>query len=66
MALIDYIVNLWTALDQSVNALLFGNPKETVSYRAARAAKEGRTWGCVLCRLLDVVDNGHCRRFGPD
>jgi len=56
------------AYDQLFNAAANGNEDETVSSRAARAMLEGRKWGCVLCRLLDVLDPDHClknieRRF---
>lgn len=60
--LIRYFWNLLIALDQFANAMLAGDPDETISSRAAKAQEKGRRWGCVLCRLLDVVDPGHCRR----
>lgn len=48
--------------DQLFNAAANGSEDETVSSRAARARTEGRRWGCLLCRLLDRVDPGHCDR----
>ncbi len=34
---------------------------ETVSIMAARSQVRGDRWGCVLCRVLDVlVARGHC------
>ncbi len=49
-------------LDQSANAAFGGSEDMTISTRAALARKEGRRWGCVLCKLLDSVDKGHCDR----
>lgn len=48
--------------DQLANAAFGGNPDETISSRAGKAAKDGRRWGCVLCRLLDKFDPGHCNK----
>jgi hypothetical protein len=50
------------AADQLLNALLRGWADETISSRAAKARLEGKTWGCVLCRILDVFDQDHCRK----
>ena len=46
--------------DQLVNVAANGHEDETLSSRAARARDSGRRWGCVLCRLLDALDPGHC------
>lgn len=46
--------------DQLVNVATNGDEDETISSRAGKAARDGRRWGCILCRLLDVVDPGHC------
>lgn len=53
------------ANDQALNAALVGyagSEDETVSSRAGKAARKGRIWGCVLCRLLDKIDPGHCEK----
>lgn len=53
------------ANDQALNAALVGvagSEDETVSSRAGRAASKGKRWGCILCRLLDKIDPGHCAR----
>lgn len=64
MALIKlYITNVLVAIDQFTNALLGGYPDETISSRAAKAARKAQTWGCVLCKLLDLLDRGHCERY---
>lgn len=51
------------ANDQTLNAALvgrMGSEDETVSSRAGKAAHNGKRWGCLLCRLLDRIDPGHC------
>lgn len=50
------------AFDLAGNVLLNGKLGEYISTRAYRAWKEGRRWGCVLCKLLDVVDPNHCEK----
>lgn len=49
-------------MDQAANAAFGGNEDMTISTRAALARKQGRRWGCVLCKLLDAVDKDHCER----
>jgi hypothetical protein len=51
------------AFDRVGNAVTGGSADEYLSSRANRAQKEGRRWGCILCRLLDKVDPGHCRKY---
>jgi len=53
----------WTlavAHDQLANAAFGGSEDETISSRAGKAARAGKRWGCVFCRLLDQLDPGHC------
>jgi hypothetical protein len=54
--------------DHLLNALTGGKPGEKVSSRANRARREGRRWGCVLCKWLERVDPvpGHCERAEAD
>lgn len=58
------------ANDQALNAALVGRAgaeDETISSRAGKAARAGRRWGCVLCRLIDLIDPGHCEKnIEPD
>lgn len=58
------------ANDQVLNAALVGksgSEDETISSRAGKAAQSGRRWGCILCRMLDWFDPGHCaRNIEPD
>lgn len=56
----------WTialGFDRVGNAMTGGIDGEYLSARASRVRKEGRRWACVLCKLLDKVDPGHCDRF---
>lgn len=57
-----YFLNLAVLLDEAANTLLGGSPNETISERAAKARDAKREWGCVLCRLLDKINPGHCDR----
>ena len=83
MALIANVIALAAALlgkgrawpvavanDQALNAALAGyagSEDETVSSRAGKAQLAGKRWGCVLCRLLDHIDPGHCSKsIEPD
>lgn len=50
------------AHDQLANAAANGDPDETGSSRAARARREGRRWGCILCRILDTIEKDHCKK----
>lgn len=49
------------AFDELGNTAANGNPGETLSSRAGRAQLEEITWGCVLCRVLDWFQPGHCK-----
>lgn len=48
--------------DQLFNVAANGDEDETLSSRAGKAKRRGERWGCVLCRLLDKIDPGHCDR----
>lgn len=47
--------------DQLANAAANGDPDKTISHRANVARSQGKTWGCILCRLLDYLDKNHCK-----
>lgn len=47
-------------VDCTGNALTGGDPRETISSRAGKAQKNGKRWACLLCRLLDAIQRGHC------
>jgi hypothetical protein len=54
--------NVSISFDLLGNALAGGTLRQTISKRAALARDRGRTWGCILCRLLEAIDPGHCDR----
>ena len=55
-----YLLNWLILLDEAGNTLAGGSPNETISERAAKARNAGRKWGCVLCRVLNWINPGHC------
>ncbi len=59
-----YVFNVLLSLDFLLNAFIGGQPAETLTKHAARSMAEGKHWGCIVCRLLELVDKGHCRRYG--
>ncbi len=48
------------ASDRLLNTATGGSDRETLSSRANRGRLEGRKGWCILCKLLDKVDYGHC------
>lgn len=50
------------AFDRVFNVAANGSERETLSSRAERARREGRAWGCWLCRVLDRLEPDHCER----
>lgn len=55
-----WIWNVLIALDQLANAILLGDPDETIS---SRAAKRPHVWVWrQLGRFLDFIDPGHMDR----
>lgn len=58
-----YIHNGLYWLDCGINWVFGGDPRETVSSRAGKAARNGRLWGCILCRFLSfILRRNHCER----
>lgn len=62
MAIWFWVKNVLLSLDQLLNAILWGDPDETLSRRAGRARDTNRKWGCILCKVLDWVDDRHCQK----
>jgi len=59
-----YFLNVLIAFDQLLNALLAGDPDETISSRMGKYVARGRGFiPCVLCKLLDAVfrEKDHCK-----
>lgn len=49
--------------DLLANPVFNGVAGEYISQRANRGRQEGSHWACVLCRMLDKLDPGHCSQF---
>lgn len=66
-ALGQYLLNWAIWLDEGLNVLTGGDPGETMSSRAGKAALKDRRWACVLCRFLDFFNHDHClKSINPD
>ena len=48
------------SIDDAANVACNGRLGQSISSRAATAARSGRQWGCILCKLLDEVSPNHC------
>ncbi len=49
--------------DIQFNTLFLGGVRdETTSLHAAEADADGRAWGCVFCRFLNIVERDHCAK----
>ena len=56
-----YLFGLAIAIDQLVNALLAGDPDETLSSRCGKRAMVKGCWLCLgLCSLLGLIHRDHC------
>lgn len=59
-----YLLHLGIALDQLVNALLAGDPDESLSSRAHRMRLKGHRWWGWMAGAIDRLffwQDGHCR-----
>jgi hypothetical protein len=54
-----YIRRLLVGFDQFMNVVTDGDPDETISSRAARAAEKGKPWGVAMSKFLDVFQKDH-------
>jgi ribosome biogenesis GTPase A len=58
-----YVWNLLISVDQLINALLAGAPDETLSSRMGKHVRKNDCVLCkIICRLLNIIDKGHCER----
>lgn len=48
------------AYDRLGNAAMNGDGHETLSSRANRGREENERWACVLCKILDKIQENHC------
>lgn len=60
--MLQYLMNWLIWLDEGINTLRGGDPGESLSVAAGVARNNGRTWGCVLCKLLNLIQRNHCDR----
>ena len=60
----QYARNVAIALDQLINTLLGGDPDETISSRASKAARGSGWWR--LGRVLEALDPGHLKAARED
>ncbi len=56
----QWAMNVLIALDQLGNALLGGDPDETISSRLGKAQERGSGYGAWLRKILDWIDKDHC------
>ena len=54
-----YLRRVLVGIDQLINVVTDGDPGETISSRAARAAAQGKPWGIELSKLLDCFEYDH-------
>jgi hypothetical protein len=62
-----YFWNVLIAFDQFCNAVLFGDPDETISSRLGKWLDLPKdTWrytiADAICRVLRTIDKNHCRK----
>jgi hypothetical protein len=54
-----YPKRLLIAIDMFMNVITDGDPDETISSRAARAAQQGKDWGIAMSKFLDLFQKDH-------
>lgn len=54
-----YLVRILIGFDMFINVIANGHPDETISSRAARASTEGKLWGKIMSRFLDIFQTDH-------
>lgn len=54
-----YVHRFLVGFDQFMNVVTDGDPDETISSRAARAAEKGKGWGIELSRFLNLFQKDH-------
>lgn len=55
----SYIIRVLIAFDMMVNTIFFGEPDETISARSGRAATDGKLWGKLMVRFLNIFQKDH-------
>lgn len=54
-----YLHRVLVGLDQFFNVISDGDPDETISSRAARAAEKGKPWGIAMSKFLNLFQKDH-------
>lgn len=55
--MVQYFLNIFIAIDHLANAILLGNPDETISARLGREYPNS-----FLCKVVDFIfRRGHCK-----
>lgn len=60
-----YFWNILIAIDQLANALLFGDPDETISSRMGKWSNMNgwrKRVACPICWVLHLIDPHHCAK----
>lgn len=57
----DRAWNIAKAYDRLGDAVTNDDTVQTISSRAEKARRDGKRWGCWLCRLLDRLQPDHCK-----
>lgn len=57
-----YALNVLIAIDQLVNAILFGDPDETLSSRIGKNAEKGHKFSIFMSKVLDWFEKDHCKK----
>lgn len=56
-----YIINILIGIDQLCNAILGGDPDETISSRMGKhVAKHDNLLCNLICTILNLIDPNHC------
>ena len=56
-----YLLNILIFIDIGINVILLGgSPYETLSSRIGKRRDKGDKWACIICRMLDRLDDRHC------
>ena len=50
-----YLISVFVAIDQLLNALLFGYADETLSSRAYRTDRDGKVFGRIFRPFIDTL-----------
>jgi hypothetical protein len=56
----DRAFEIIKSYDRLGNAVTNGKATDFISTRAHIARAKKRRWGCVLCRILDAIEEDHC------